>query len=271
MAIDLGNLVSQTLSPQVVSQLATTVGVNATVAQRLVSGAIPAVIGALANAASQPGGAQKISDFVSNADPDVLTKLKSALSAGQSPMLSQGAQSLSAVLGGSGLASLAGALAQFSGANAEAAQSALGAVTHAVAGAIGQQDPSNWNDAASITNFLNSQRSAIASALPSGLGGLLSASGVLGSLAAAAAPSSAAASSAASASTMASGASPSPMSPATSAGNPLGVPIWAIVVILVIVVVLVWWYLSGSKKEEKPATGYGAPAIEYALSAVVLP
>src|SRR5208337_3906629 len=50
------------------------------------------------------GGAQKVSDAVSNSDPELLTKLRSAVAGGNSQVLTEGANLLSGLLGGGGLA-----------------------------------------------------------------------------------------------------------------------------------------------------------------------
>ena len=150
MALNLVSLVSQFLTPQLVGSLARAVGVNEAVAQQLVAAAIPLVLGAIGTTAAAPGGAQRVVDAVSNSDPDLLTKLAGALGGGNAGALSQGANLLGGLLGGSGVASLAGALSQFSGAPPAAAQTALGAVSQATVGTIGQQDPSNWSDPQSI-------------------------------------------------------------------------------------------------------------------------
>ena len=91
MAIDLISLVSRYLTPQLVSQIASVAGVDPDSANKLISGAVPAVLASLGGALAAPGGAQKVSDAISNADPDLLTKLSSALGSGQLSLLNEGA------------------------------------------------------------------------------------------------------------------------------------------------------------------------------------
>ena len=263
MAFDLMSIVSQVLTPQMIGQIGAVAGVDSGAAQKLVSGAIPSVLASLTSAAAAPGGAQKISDLVSNADPDVLTKLGAALSSGQGPMLGAGANALSGVIGASGLASLTSALGQFSGTNPAAAQTAIGAVSHAVVGALGQQDPSAWSDAGGVSALFASQKSAIMGALPGGLGNLLSSSGVMAGLgglgAAAAGMGSAASSAAGSASSSAGGA----MNQARAASSSTGIPTWAYIVIAVIVVALAYWFLT--KGEPAKPAAQATSFIELAL------
>lgn len=281
MAINLVSLVSQFLTPQIVGNLARALGINEAVAQKLVAAAVPAILASLGTAAAAPGGAQKVSDAISNSDPDILTKIGQAASGGNARFMNDGANLLSGLLGGGGLSSLVGALSQFSGATHPATQSLLGAVTHAAVGTIGQQDPSNWSDPSAILSLLNGQKGAIAAALPGELSRALGASGLLASLGAGAAAATQTAASAASgaASTATSAASSaarsaesaarSAQSAATSASS--GFPTWAIVVIVIIILLIIWWFMTERQKPAEPAkTGLTAP-VEYALDAVPSP
>ena len=108
--------------------LARALGVNEAVAQKVVAAAVPAILASLGTAAAAPGGAQKVSDAISNSDPDILTKVSQAASGGNARFLNDGANLLSGLLGGGGLSSLVGALSQFSGAPHPATQTLLGAV-----------------------------------------------------------------------------------------------------------------------------------------------
>jgi OOP family OmpA-OmpF porin len=271
MAIDLISLVSRYLTPQLVSQIASVAGVDPDSANKLISGAIPAVLASLGGAIAAPGGAQKVSDAISNADPDLLTKLASALGSGQLKTLNDGAAALSGLIGARGLSSLATALGQHADIPPEAAQPAVGAVSQAVIGVIGQQDPSNWSDPAAITNFIASQKNSIMAALPPGLSTLLNSSGLLAGLsgigaAAAAKATTAASSAASSASAAASRAATSASSgiqQAQSAGS--GFPSWLIWVIVIVIIAAIAWYFF-NKKEEKPAATFGPATIEFALS-----
>jgi len=275
MAIDLISLVSQYLRPQMIGALARAVGVDEAVAQKLVTAAVPAILAALATTAAAPGGAQKLSDVVSNSDPDILTKLSTAVHGGNAQVLTDGVNTLGGLLGGSGLSSLAGALSQFSGARQGAAQSLIGAVSQLVIGTLGQQDPSNWSDASSVASLFASQRGAISSALPAELSKTLGASGLLAGLGAAATRtaaatvSSAAGAAASSATAMASSAA----NRVQAASASTGFPTWAIVLLVVIVLVAIYWFMTQSQQPEPTKQGMlQAPtAVEYALRATPRP
>jgi hypothetical protein len=276
MAINLVSLVQQVLTPQMVSTLARAVGVNEAVAQKLVAAALPAILAALATAAAAPGGAQKVSDAISNSDPDLLTKLSGAVAGGNTQLLGEGANLLSGLLGGGGLATLAAALSQHAGAPQAAAQPLIGAVTHAVVGTIGQQDPSNWSDPSAILSMFNSQKSAIAAALPGDVSRALDASGLLAGLGGAAtAAAQTATSTVSSAATAASStASSAARSAQAAASRSSGFPMWAIILIVVVVLVAIYWFVTQSQKPAEPAkTGMFDPSapIEYALQAAPSP
>jgi len=264
MAVDLVNLVSRILTPQLVGGLARAVGVNEAVAQKLVASAIPTVLASLITMASAPGGAQKLADAVANSDPDLLTKLSAAISGGNVGALDQGANLLGGLLGGSGLSNLAGALSQYASAPTGAAQSAIGAVAQAAVGAIGQQDPSNWSDRSSIAAMLSEQKTAISAALPAEVSRALSATGLLaglGSLSAAARPARPAPAPAGAASGPT--AAPPPATPSRG-----GFPMWAIVLLIVIVLVAVWWFVSQNQRPEPVKQGMLDAPIGFVLTAL---
>jgi Bacterial protein of unknown function (DUF937) len=281
MAINLVSLVSQFLTPQLVGSLARALGINEAVAQKLVTAAVPAILASLGTAAAAPGGAQKISDAVSNSDPDILTKLTGAITGGNTRFLNEGGTLLSGLLGGGGLSSLTGALSQFSGAPQPATQSLLGTVAHAAVGTLGQQDPSSWSDPSAILSLLNSQKGAISAALPPEVSKLLGASGLLAGLGGVAAAATQTASSTvsnaatAASSTVSSAASsaartaqsaaarvPTPPAPTSS-----GFPLWAIILIVVVVLLAIWWYFTQNQKPAEPAkTGLLSAPVAFVLS-----
>jgi hypothetical protein len=265
MAINLVSLVSQFLTPQLVGSLARAVGVNEAVAQKLVTAAVPTILAALATTTSAPGGAQKVADAVSNSDPDLLTKLTSAISGGNLSSLGEGANLLSGLLGGSGLSSIAGALSQYAGAPQTAANPLIGAVAQSAIGTIGQQDPSNWSDASSIASMLAGQKSAISAALPSELSKALSATGLLAGLGGVgAAAAHAASSTVSSAASAASAATSAAANRAQAASSSSGFPMWAIILLIVIVLAAIWWFMSQRQPEPAKSGMLSAP-VEYVL------
>jgi len=259
MALDLVGLVTQILTPQLVKGMARAVGVDDAAAQRLVSAAIPVVLGAFATTAAAPGGAQKLVDAVSNSDPDLLTKLAGAINGGNRAALGEGANLIGGLLGGSGLSSLAGALSGYSGTPMGAAQSTIGAVVQSAIGVIGQQDPSVWSDAASIAAMFGAQKSAIAAAIPPELSSALGATGLLAGLGglgvAAARPATQAAPGPATVTTATRATTGAPGGRTPAAAGSGGFPTWAIILLVVIVLAAVWWFMSERERPVPAKTG----------------
>ena len=167
MADNLIASISQFLTPSLRATIASALGLDPATADKALGAAIPAVLSSLGNVAATPGGAAKISDMVSNQDMSVIQGLGASLeSNGPMDLINGGTTALSGLLGDAGLGNLTTAISKVSGANADAAQSVVGLAGPIVSGVIGQQDPSNWADASSISNFFASQKSNIAAALP---------------------------------------------------------------------------------------------------------
>ena len=258
MAIDLVASVSQFLTPQLVGSLARAVGINDAVAQKLVSAAIPVVLGALATTAAAPGGAQKLVDAVSNSDPDLPAKLAGAVNGGNVRSLNDGANLLGGLLGGSGLSNLVGALSQYSGATHPAAQAAVGAVMQAAIGAIGQQDPSNWSDPSSIAAMFGAQKNTIAAAVPPEISRALNATGLLAGLGGVRAEPVRTASAATSRPAPPASAPVTPAASPASTRPPVppaasGFPTWAIILVIIIVLAAIWWWFASSNRPAEPA------------------
>ena len=285
MAPGIVSLIGQFMTPQLVAKMAGTLGINPALAQTLANAALPAALAALAGVAATPSGATNISNAVSNQDPDMLGSLmKSIDGSGQGDMASAGQGMLGSLIGTHAMGGLAGAIGKFAGADASHAGSILGLVAPAVMGTLGQQDPETWSDGGGVAKLFASQKDAIASAMPAGLGSALSGSGLLkgfdvGNMGAAAAAGGMAASAAgamrgagAAATDAASGATNAmrtagaaatgaardtanaagaKMASATGAAS--GLPSWAIPAIIALVIALATWYFLGRTPEKVAA------------------
>ena len=171
MDVGLKDQIAQVLSPDVARQLASTVGMDAEQGKAFISAAIPSLLAAFLSATEREGGAKALSDAVSNSDPNALERLRRALAAHDLQPLSEGANTLTPVLGQAARDRLANGLADHVETPIEAAMPALGAVEQAVVAVIGQQDPLLWSDGESIRSFLNSERASILSGVPASLSG----------------------------------------------------------------------------------------------------
>ncbi len=249
--IDLNALIVQFLTPQLVSQLASTVGMDPAGAQKLRDAGVSATLAVLGSVVSSPEGARKVSDAVGAADPDMLAKLTAALQAGSAELLEAGAAGLGALIGPAAAASLADSLAQHVDAPIEAVRPALGAIGLAILSVIGQQDPSLWADPAAISNFLASQKSKILAALPSDMTGVALGFGPMATLEAAAAASPKL------------GPAPSALAsaPATLSRRGQGATLWLTILSLVLIVAGIGYYFW-MNKHPSPAAFFLTPSTD---------
>jgi len=204
MTTNLVSLVMQFLTPDMVGRIATALGFDRSKVQSAISGAVPALLAAFNDVATQPGGAQKLAD-AARQQTGSLGNLARALTAGEpSSLVDKGSQLLSLLVSGQNQNALTGAIAKFTGLGQGASGSLLGMLAPIVMGTIGKhQSAAGALDANGMANLFASQKDNIAAALPSGFGSLLSGTGLLNSLGDAARTTTAAASEATRAATSA--------------------------------------------------------------------
>jgi hypothetical protein len=183
MATNLVSLVMQSLTPDMVGRIATAFGFDRNKVQSAIGGAVPALLAAFNDVATQPGGAQKLAD-AARRQTGSFENFSSMLAAGgQSSLLDEGSQLLSSLVGGQKQNALIGAISKFTGLGQSGSGSLLGMLAPIVMGTIGQhQSATRALDANGIANLFASQKDNIAAALPSGLGSLLSGTGLIDSL-----------------------------------------------------------------------------------------
>ena len=183
MASNLVSLVMQFLTPDMVGRIATALGFDRNKVQSAISGAVPALLAAFNDVATQPGGAQKLAD-AARQQTGSFGNLASVLAAGdQSSLLDKGSQLLSSLVSGQNQNALIGAITKFTGLGQGASGSLLEMLAPIVMGTIGQhQSAAGALNANGIANLFASQKDNIAAALPSGFDKLLSGTGLLSSL-----------------------------------------------------------------------------------------
>src|SRR5262245_30678670 len=127
MATNLVSLVMQFLTPDVIAKIASALGLDRDVAQKMIGGAVPAILASLAGAAASPGGARQLANAVAQQQPGTLDGLKSLIGqGGQQSFANTGASMLSGLLGGGGLDALTQSVAKFGGVGEGAGKSLLG-------------------------------------------------------------------------------------------------------------------------------------------------
>jgi Bacterial protein of unknown function (DUF937) len=183
MATNLVSLVMQFLTPDMVGRIAAALGFDRNKIQSAISGAVPALLAAYNDVATQPGGAQKLADAAREQTGSLENFASVLATGGQSSLLDKGSQLLSSLVGGRDQNALIGAIAKFTGLGQGASGSLLGMLAPIVMGTIGKhQSAARALDANGIANLFASQKDNIAAALPSGFDSLLSGTGLLNSL-----------------------------------------------------------------------------------------
>ena len=180
MATNLVSSVMQFLTPDMVSKIARTLGIDPDVAQKVVSAAVPVILASFAGLAARPAGAQQLSQTLEQQRPDMLSQIASAIGGpDQKAIADTGSGLLSTLLGGGNLNGLSSAVGNFAGINQSAGKSVLGLIAPMVMGVLGQQQRSGGLDANGLATLLASQKDQIAAAMPPALASIMGARGML--------------------------------------------------------------------------------------------
>lgn len=181
------NLVSSTLqllTPMITNKIASSLGINNTLATTAISAIVPVLLAAFAGKASTPAGASALSSALGAHDPGLLGSLAGMIGgAGQTAMISNGNSALSSLLGGQATSSLAGALGKFAGVESSAGSNLIGLLAPVVMGSVANTQKASGLDAGGLANLLAGQKDNIAAAIPPGFAQLLGGSGLLDSIA----------------------------------------------------------------------------------------
>jgi hypothetical protein len=177
------SLIMQYLGPVIVGKLASSLGINQTIAQKIISAALPAILGGLIGRVGQPGGGQALADAIGKQDGGLLGSLGSLVGgAQQAKIAEQGMGTLGSLLGGSGVGALASAAAKFGGVNETVTKGLIGMLAPAVLGTLGQQQKSAGLDAGGLAKMLIGQKDNVQAALPGDFAKMLGGSGLLDGL-----------------------------------------------------------------------------------------
>jgi len=256
MATNLVSYVMQFLTPDMISRIATALGLSRSDAQSGVTAVVPALLGALSGLADKPGGSQTLVNTIKQ-QSGVLDNFASMIGGNnQSSFIERGSSLLTSLLGSHDQAALTGAIARFAGLGQTKATSLLGMLTPVVMGLIGKQIGARGVDVGSLTSLFASQKEQIAQAMPAGMGELLDRAGLTSGLASLRG----AAGRAATETT-----TPFPQYTAARerAGRDtttLGIPNWAYWVVPLIVLGGLLWYLLGRPAEHERVAQREAPA-----------
>ena len=177
MAVNLTSLVMQFLTPEVITQIASFLGVDRAAAQKAATGAVPSLLAGLSDLVTKPAGANQLSKLLSAQQAGSLTDL---LRKGDPEGLAQaGSGMLSGLFGGKTTDAMAQAIGKFAGIGEGGGKSLITALAPIVLGALGQQQRDAGLDTNGLASLLRSQKDQIVSAIPSGLADQLGAAGLI--------------------------------------------------------------------------------------------
>jgi len=180
MAANLMSVVMQFLTPDMMAKIASYLGLDRSIAQKAIGGAVPALLSSLADVASTPNGARQLGNALAQQQPGSLENFKSLIG-GSSPntLADTGSSLLSGLFGGSALDTMAQAIGKFAGIGEGSGKSLLGMLGPMVLGVLSQHQRSTGLDAGGLASLLGSQKDQLTAAIPSGLADQLSASGLI--------------------------------------------------------------------------------------------
>ena len=177
MAVNLTSIVMQFLTPEVITQIASFLGVDRAAAQKAATGAVPSLLAGLSDLVAKPAGANQLSKLLSAQQAGSLTDL---LRKGDPQGLAQaGSGMLSGLFGGPTTDAMAQAIGKFAGIGDSGGKSLLSALAPVVLNTLGQHQRDAGLDTNGLASLLRSQKDQIVAAIPSGLADQLGAAGLI--------------------------------------------------------------------------------------------
>ena len=181
MATNLVSVAMQFLTPDTIAKIASALGLDRSLAQKAIGGAVPALLSMLGDVASTPNGARQLSNVVTQQQFGSLESLKGLMSGANPQALTEsGTSMLSGLLGSGAMGTLAQSVGKFAGVGEGSGKSILGLVGPVIFGVLGQQQRQGGLDANGLASLLGSQKDQIAASIPSGLNDLLTSAGLFG-------------------------------------------------------------------------------------------
>ena len=162
--------VMQSLSPEVVTKIAASLGIDRALALKAVSAMVPAILGTFARKAASPDGARHLVTVISAQDPGLLGQLGTVLGGPQEgAYIDYGSKLLRDAVGGPAAEGLVGALGRYAGLDTKHSQNLFAVVAPVAAGTLANYDAANALGAEGLAKILGTQADAFDKALPAGL------------------------------------------------------------------------------------------------------
>src|SRR5262245_12679636 len=180
MAVNLIELVKGYLTPDIVQKAASFVGESESATQKSLNGIVPTLIAALANQASTPGGAEKLSRMIEAGkyDGSTLNNLGSVFAGGETTQksITQGKDILSSLFGNK-TEGVVDQITRWAGVRSGSASSLLALVAPLIMNLLGRQRATIGQSPAALASLLGEQKSFLSGLLPAGLASFLGWSG----------------------------------------------------------------------------------------------
>jgi hypothetical protein len=177
MAANLTSVVMQFLTPEVIAQIASFLGLDKAVTQKASGGAVPALLAGLSDLVATPAGSNQLSKLLSQQQAGSPADL--LRNAGAQGLAETGSNMLSGLFGGRIMDTMAQALGRFAGTGDSGGKLLLSMLGPLVLGALGQHQRSAGLDSNGLASLLRSQKDQIVAAIPPGLADQLGASGLI--------------------------------------------------------------------------------------------
>jgi hypothetical protein len=164
-------LLTEFMTPDLIAKMASAAGIaDVASAQKMISGAVPALLSGLAGVASKPEGARQLSAAIAGLPSNFLEDL-----AGPNQLANIGNSALTKVFGGTTLDGLASTLGRFGGIGEGPARTLLSMLAPVILAVLGRETGASVGG---LTQFLSSQKDKFVGAIPPALSDLLKMSGI---------------------------------------------------------------------------------------------
>jgi hypothetical protein len=177
MAANLTSVVMQFLTPEIIAQIASFLGLDKATTQKAAEGSVPALLASLSDLVGTPAGAGQFSRLLSQqpggSPADLLRNT------GPQGLADTGSSMLSGLFGGRTMDTMAQAIGKFAGIGDSGGKLLLGVLGPMVMGALGQHQRSAGLDANGLSSLLRLQKDQTVAAIPSGLADQLGAAGLI--------------------------------------------------------------------------------------------
>lgn len=160
------SLISNVVTPPVLSQIASMLGTQDSQVERAMNGAVPGLLAALLGATKNADGKGAFAKALAKQDPSMLDDLDEMLNQDGPAIAGKGGDMLAAILGGGRLGQFTAKLQHISGVSAAAAGSITGLAGALIMGALGKISKRDGLDAPGLLSKLQGEVGEIAKALP---------------------------------------------------------------------------------------------------------